>query len=102
MSAHTTSLPVSAKQAPATRPTYPVPTTATFMHADLHQPRTGCQPTARPSSPVRRTCATFGAMCGIAGVLTTSRLVPEALAGAVEAIAHRGPDGSAVETFDAG
>src|SRR3970040_1256278 len=29
-SAQTTSFPVSARQAPTTRPTYPVPTTATF------------------------------------------------------------------------
>src|SRR6266540_598820 len=30
LSTHTTSLPLSAKQAPATSPTYPVPTTAIF------------------------------------------------------------------------
>src|SRR5262245_13352442 len=34
MSAQTTSLPVSARQAPATRPTYPVPTTAIFIGCD--------------------------------------------------------------------
>src|SRR6188472_399418 len=39
LSTQTTSLPLSAKHTPATRPTYPVPTTAIFMF--LHH---GCSP----------------------------------------------------------
>ena len=34
MSTQTTVLPISAKQVPETRPTYPVPTTAMFMREE--------------------------------------------------------------------
>lgn len=41
-------------------------------------------------------------MCGIAGVLTTGRIVPAALSDACASLAHRGPDGDGVHTFDTG
>src|SRR5262245_13317336 len=39
LSTHTTSLPLSAKHTPATRPTYPVPTTAILMSLRQRAPR---------------------------------------------------------------
>src|SRR6478752_6930305 len=70
LSTQTTSLPVSARQAPTTRPTYPVPTTAIFIRVPtpvaeaakaetLPQPQKSCQHTDQQGLPrlVLRGCA---------------------------------------------
>lgn len=40
-------------------------------------------------------------MCGIAGVISTASVVPDALPTALAALTHRGPDGDGIERFDA-
>ena len=48
-SMHITSLPISARQAPETRPTYPVPTTVTFMQASCYKNRPASLKRAPPA-----------------------------------------------------